>query len=220
MSKTEPAIRVLVVEDESIVAADLQDCLVNLGYVIAGATDNGPEAIALAARLQPDVILMDIMLAGTMSGTEAAEQIRRQLAVPVIYLTANSNASTFMDARQTAPYGYLIKPFDPVLLQTNIEIVVFRHRMEKEREELIQKLETALAEVKTLQGMLPICSCCKAVRDDQGYWSRIETYIVKHTNANFSHGYCPQCAVDQLEKAGVEVPAEMQSEARAQKARS
>jgi PAS domain S-box-containing protein len=87
-----------------------------------------------------------------------------------------------------------------------IEIITARKERDVEREKLIADLQTALAEVKTLSGMLPICASCKKVRDDQGYWNQIETYIARHTAATFSHGLCPHCLVKEYEAGGVPVP--------------
>lgn len=83
--------------------------------------------------------------------------------------------------------------------------IVGRKQHQAEREKLIVELQTALAEVHTLSGLLPICADCKKIRDDKGYWSQIETYITKHSDASFSHGYCPQCAINALELSGVPV---------------
>lgn len=186
--------RILVVEDEVIVSADLQDQLVKLGYEIAGAAVAGEEAIEKAHALSPDLVLMDIMLKGRMDGIEAAHQIRNSLHVPVIFLTANSNDSVLDRAKVSEPFGYLLKPFDQRSLKSNIEMALYKGRMDREREELIRQLQEALAQVKTLSGLLPICAWCKNVRDDQGYWLRVEEYIQAHSEAKFSHGLCPDCA--------------------------
>jgi len=95
------------------------------------------------------------------------------------------------------------KPTQYLAIRTEI---TKRKQVEQERERLIEELTGALAEVKTLSGMLPICASCKKVRDDKGYWNQLEAYISKHTEAQFSHGYCPLCAVKMLEDAGVDVP--------------
>ncbi|HEV2693483.1 MAG TPA: response regulator [Verrucomicrobiae bacterium] len=87
-----------------------------------------------------------------------------------------------------------------------VEIITERKEREAEREKLITDLQAALAEVKTLSGMLPICASCKKVRDDHGYWSQIETYIARHTAATFSHGLCPHCLVKEYEAGGLPVP--------------
>jgi hypothetical protein len=81
-----------------------------------------------------------------------------------------------------------------------------RKRVEAERERLIEDLQRALAEVKTLSGLLPICMVCKKVRDDHGYWNQIEAYISRHTHAQFTHGCCPACAIKMHEEMGIPVP--------------
>jgi CheY-like chemotaxis protein len=213
MKSNLPKSRILVVEDEAIVSADIQDRLQALGYEVVGSADTGADAIKQAAELKPDLILMDIMLKGDMMGTEAASRIRSQLHLPIIYLTANSNDETFLKARDTEPFGFILKPFEEATMRVNIEIALYKHRMEREREELIRQLQAALAEVKTLSGMLPICCTCKKVRDDRGYWNQIETYIKQHSSVTFSHGYCQECAVKYFEESGLEVPAQLRAEA-------
>jgi CheY-like chemotaxis protein len=203
--------RILVVEDEAIVSADIQDRLEGLGYVVAGTADTGEAAIQQASELKPDLILMDIMLKGDMTGTEAANQIRSQLQLPIIYLTANSNDDTFIRARDTEPFGFILKPFEEATLRVNIEIALYKHRLEREREELIRQLQVALAEVKTLSGMLPICCNCKKIRDEKGYWIKVENYIAEHSTASFSHGYCNECATKFLEESGLEVPVNLRA---------
>lgn len=189
-----PNPRILVVEDEVIVSADLQDQLVNLGYQIAGAAVSGEEAIEKARSLSPDLVLMDIMLKGQMDGIEAAAHIRDELRLPVIFLTANSNDSVLERAKISEPFGYLLKPFDQRSLKSNIEMALYKARSDREREELIRQLQEALMQVKMLSGLLPICAWCKNVRDDNGYWKRVEDYIQEHSEAKFSHGLCPDCA--------------------------
>lgn len=186
--------RILVVEDEAIVAADLQDRLGALGYEIAGWATTGEEAIALAREEKPDLVLMDIMLRGAMNGIEAARIVRDTEHLPVIFLTANSNDAVLSEAKFSEPFAYLLKPFEERQLRTNIEMALYKNKMEQEREGLIRELREALAKVKTLSGLLPICAWCKSVRDDTGYWSRVEQYLEKHSEARFSHGVCPDCA--------------------------
>ena len=185
--------RILVVEDEAIVAADVQDRLRALGYDIAGWVDSAEEAIRTATELRPDLVLMDIVLKTDMPGTEAANHIRTKLRLPVIYLTASSSMQMFERARDTDPFGYIIKPFEEAMLRANIEIALYKHRMEREREDLIGKLEKALAEVKTLSGLIPICAWCKNVRNDENYWQSVEHYVLSRTSANFTHCICPGC---------------------------
>jgi CheY-like chemotaxis protein len=196
----------LVVEDEAIVSADIQDRLGALGYDVVDAADSGQGAIEKATALKPDLVLMDIMLKGDMMGTEAARHIRTELQLPVVYLTANSNDATFLHARKTEPFGFILKPFEEATLKVNIELALYKHQMEREREDLVLKLQAALAEVKTLSGLLPICCSCKKIRDDQGYWTKLETYITKYSNAEFTHSYCNECATTFCLQNGLELP--------------
>ena len=125
--------RILIVEDENIVAKDIQIRLEKFGYEVPGMASSGEVAIRKAEETQPDLVLMDIMLKGQMTGVEAAEQIRSQLDIPVIYLTAYSDSATLERAKVTEPFGYVLKPFEEKELHTAIEISLYRHRMEVER---------------------------------------------------------------------------------------
>lgn len=125
-------IRILVVEDESIVSKDIQHSLERLGYEIAGAATTGEKAIELAKEETPDVVLMDIMLKGEMNGIEAANQIKNNLRVPVIFLTAYADDATLGKAKITEPHGYILKPFKEVDLNTSIEMALYKHRKEEE----------------------------------------------------------------------------------------
>jgi PAS domain S-box-containing protein len=123
--------RVLIVEDEYIVTMDLQRRLPGLGYVIAGCTDHGEEAVRLTGELQPNLVLMDIRLKGEMDGVTAAEQIRTRFQLPVVYLTAYADEPTLSRARVTEPFGYILKPFDERDLRTVIEMALYKHQVER-----------------------------------------------------------------------------------------
>lgn len=118
--------KVLIVEDELLVSADIEESLEILGYTVVGAVATGKDAIASVEKQLPDVILMDIMLKGDMTGIEAANIIRKKHDVPIIYLTANADVGTIEKAKTSLPYGYIIKPFTEKDLQTNIEIARFK----------------------------------------------------------------------------------------------
>ncbi|MFB2836314.1 EAL domain-containing protein [Floridanema evergladense] len=133
----EPA-KILIVEDEAIVAIDLQTTLEDLEYIVTAVVESGEMAIEKARETQPDLILMDIRLAGQVDGIEAAEVIRSQLDIPVIYLTAYSDKETLNRARLTLPFGYLIKPFEDRELQTTIEMALYKHQIEKQLRENTQ----------------------------------------------------------------------------------
>jgi DNA-binding LytR/AlgR family response regulator len=128
MSKT----TVLVVEDESIVSKDIQQSLTKLGYNVVGSSSTGEKAIALASELKPDIVLMDIMLKGAITGIDAAAEIKSNEGIPVIFLTAYADEGTLAKAKVTEPYGYIIKPFKEIDLHTSIEMALYKHKKETE----------------------------------------------------------------------------------------
>lgn len=197
-------ISILVVEDEAIVSADIQDRLKTFGYAVSAAADTGAAALRLAGETKPDLVLMDINLNGELDGIETARLIRERHQLPVVYLSAYSDSETLDRAKITQPFGYLLKPLEERELVTTIEMAVYKHRMEQERERLLHDLEKALEEVKTLRGLLPICCECKKIRDEDGAWEQMEAYVTTRTGARFSHGYCPECfdrAIQELDSA-------------------
>ncbi len=135
-------IKVLVVEDESIVSKDIQYSLTKLGYEVVGASATGEKAIELAFSERPDIVLMDIMLKGEMNGVEAAEIIRKELKKPVIFLTAYADGGTLNKAKLAEPYGYIIKPFKEIDLHTTIEIALHKHQKEREIEKELDYLNS------------------------------------------------------------------------------
>jgi diguanylate cyclase (GGDEF)-like protein/PAS domain S-box-containing protein len=120
--------RILIVEDESIVALDIQDRLESLGYEVPATVASGEMAVEMAGVLDPDLVLMDIHLQGQMDGIEAAEQIRQRFGMPVVYVTANADHPTVQRAKLTEPFGYIIKPFDERELHTTIEMALYKHQ--------------------------------------------------------------------------------------------
>ncbi|MEW6303881.1 MAG: response regulator [Verrucomicrobiota bacterium] len=189
----QPKATILIVEDEGIVAADIQDRLQRMGYAVCGIAANGTQAIQMAEALRPNLVLMDIVLKGALDGIQAGDLIRGRQQLPIIYLTANSDRETIERAKLTEPFGYLLKPFDERDLETTIEVGLYKHRMEAERLRLVRELQETLRQAKTLAGLLPICAGCKKIRDDQGFWQQVEHYLQAHSNAEFSHGLCPDC---------------------------
>lgn len=118
--------KILIVEDEILVATDIEESLESLGYTVQGIADTGLKAINSVEKELPDLVLMDINLKGEMTGIEAARTIIQKHDVPIIYLTANADIDTVNKAKVALPYGYIIKPFTDKDLQTNIEIAIFK----------------------------------------------------------------------------------------------
>ncbi|HKQ31974.1 MAG TPA: response regulator [Thermodesulfobacteriota bacterium] len=137
-------IKVMIVEDEIIVAKHIEDSLQNLGYLVTGIVSSGEDAVEHAAEFHPDIALMDIMLGGETDGISAAEMIRKRHSIPVIFLTAYSNEKTIQRAKTAKPYGYILKPFEETDLFTSIEIALHKHRIERK---LVEETENALAAI-------------------------------------------------------------------------
>jgi DNA-binding NarL/FixJ family response regulator len=127
------ATRILLVEDERLVALSLTRQLESLGYEVVGRAASGRAAIEKAGQLRPDVVLMDIRLAGEMDGIEAAAEILKQFELPVIYLTAFSNHDILERAKVTEPLGYILKPYEDRELHVVIETALYRYRVTRER---------------------------------------------------------------------------------------
>ncbi len=136
--------QIMVVEDESIVAEDMKAMLEGFGYAVPAVAFSGEEAVKKALDTQPDLVLMDIVLKGQMSGVEAVEHIRSRCNIPVVYVTAYADEKTVRRAKVTEPFGYLLKPFDARELQTTIEIALYKHQMDKKLQESEQWLSTTL----------------------------------------------------------------------------
>ncbi len=124
-------IKILIVEDENIIALNIKKKLKSFGYAVPAIVSTGEEAVKMAEIISPDLILMDIMLKGDMDGVKAAEEIKKRFSIPVIYLTAYSDDKVLDRAKVTEPYGYIVKPFKAIDLRSNIEMALYRHSMQK-----------------------------------------------------------------------------------------
>ncbi len=139
--------KILIVEDESIVALNIKNRLEELGYAVVAMLNSGEAALQVVANNRPDLVLMDIKLKGTVDGIEAAALIRSRFQIPVVYLTAYSDEETVDRAKFTEPYGYILKPFEARDLCTTIEVSLHKHRMERQLREREQWLATTLKSI-------------------------------------------------------------------------
>jgi PAS domain S-box-containing protein len=139
--------KVLVCEDERIVAREIQDRLIKLGYTVTAIVSSGEQAIQKAAELAPDLVLMDIRIKGDMDGIETTREIQNAFDIPVIYLTAYADENTLERAKITEPFGYILKPFKEKELHATIEIALSKHRMERKLKEREQWLTTVLKSI-------------------------------------------------------------------------
>jgi len=155
------------------------------------------------------VVITDVKMP-IMTGLEMAKLIKEEYPrIKVILTTAHSDTSYLLDAIAQGVDAYVIKPveFDKLYaaIDSCIETILVQRALRKEQEDkdqLLKELKAALAEVRTLRGIIPICSCCKKIRDDKGFWDRVENYVAKHSYAKFSHSFCPECFEAEMKKFG------------------
>ena len=310
--------RILIVDDDRLRARELEATTVACGFVVAGIASSGREAIAMAAEIKPQLVLMDVVLGGDMDGLQAAEEIRRHALIPIVFTADADDEVTLGHLSEIQPFGHVAKPVSAQELGVHVETalqddsgrnpisekeerffhvsidmlccldftgyfkrlnpaweralgftiqelmsrpfidfvhpddrertlkqnrsvrtggqalafenryickdgsyrwllwnavadvdnrviysaardVTERRRAEEERNALVLQLQAALAEVRTLREILPICSYCKKIRDDENYWQTVEGYMSQTTGMKFSHGICPTCYVSEVE---------------------
>ena len=147
-----------------------------------------------------DVVITDLGLPDGDGLNTVAELHKQAPHLPLIVLTRNEDEATALQAIKMGAQDYLPKDrLEGIWFARTINYAI-------ERQRLTQQLQEALEKVKTLSGLLPICAGCKKIRDDKGYWSQIETYILEHTEASFTHGLCPECGKQWLAEAGIAQP--------------
>lgn len=197
---TKRAVRVVIAEDDYLVSKEISRAVKKIGHEVVAEVSTGEEAIEKTCELDPDVVLMDIQMPG-MDGLQASKDIQVRCPTPVVVLTAYESQDLVERASDTGVGAYLTKPPNPLEVERAITISMARHSDMMTCRELYEKLsertrelEKALSEIKTLKGLLPICTVCKKVRDDQGYWEQIEVYVQARSEAEFSHSICPECA--------------------------
>jgi len=213
---------ILIVDDEPVSVEMLSNLLEGEYKVIMA--HSGQETLEIVSRIIPDLILLDILMPvmDGYEVFRIIKRKPELKDVPVLFITALGEAECESEGLELGAADYIIKPFNSALVRLRVKNhlelkrqrdllttkaeelqrlnselaheVTERRYVQLANEELIKELRNAMAEVKTLSGLLPICSSCKQVRDDQGYWSRIETYLSKHTDISFSHGLCKECA--------------------------
>lgn len=200
---------ILIVEDNAVESEYLELILSEQGHNVVGRADNGKRALELTLELEPDAIVMDIEMP-VVDGLTAAHQIQELLPTPVVILTAHDDVELAEEASQVGVGAYVTKPASPDALARALAIAVARHQdliklraLVAELEEQKAGLEKALADNKALRGIIPICSYCKRIRDDAGYWQKVEAYLADQSDVSFTHGMCPECFAGVKKRHGV-----------------
>lgn len=185
--------RILAVDDEPI-NIQLIKAALKEDYDFLTAM-NGHEAVEQLELYKPDIILLDVLMP-ELNGFEVCSIIKadeRYVDIPIIFMTALDTHEGALQGLELGAVDYLTKPVNIELLKLRVR----NHLVMKEQRDLLEeqniKLEAALAQVKMLEGIIPICSYCKKIRDDKNSWHQLEEYISNHSEALFSHGICPEC---------------------------
>ena len=190
-----PAPRILIVDDVPRNVQLLASLLAREGYQLVAAVD-GAQALESIREELPDLVLLDVMMPG-MDGFEVCRHLKQDPAtaeIPVIVLTARTEPEDLVHGFEVGAVDYVSKPFTATELLARVRThLALKGALDRERA-LRMQLESALANVKLLSGLIPICASCKKIRDDQGFWLQVEAYVAAHSEATFSHGICPDCA--------------------------
>ena len=156
---------------------------------------DGAEALTFLKNVKPDLILLDIIMPN-INGFEVCTALKSSpdtKDIPIIFMSSMTDTDEIVKGFQLGAVDYIKKPFNPLEVLVRVRTHVELKRTKDSQQKLITELQNALAEVKTLRGILPICSYCKKIRDDKGYWEQVENYIYKYSGTEFSHGICPDC---------------------------
>ena len=187
--------RVVIAEDDAVSRRILETLLGKWGYEVTTTLDGEAAWNALQEPGAPSLAILDIMMPG-IDGLELCRRLRqspRSIPPYIILLTGNHGVRAIVEGIEAGADDYLTKPYDRDELRVRVQVGARIVALQTKLAEQVQQLEAALGHVKQLQGILPICSYCKKVRNDSNYWQHVESYITDHSQAEFSHGICPPC---------------------------
>lgn len=187
--------KILIAEDDEVSRRILQLTLAAAGHEVI-TTQNGAAAWAILEKDDsPALAILDWMMPD-MDGLEVCRLVRQQLTVTPVYiilLTAKANKADVVQGLEAGANDYILKPFNRDELHARVQVGETVVNLQQNLAARVKELEKSLAQVKLLQGILPICSYCKDIRDDQNYWQQLETYVSTHSETQFSHSICPTC---------------------------
>lgn len=214
--------KIMIVDDDVALQMVLERSLTSLNYEVVGVANSGEEAIRMAEALNPELILMDIVMPGSMDGITAAKVIREKSDAAVMFITGFGEPEHIERAKALEPFGYIMKPFDKIEIRAAIEIALNKRTMERklkqtvealketnrnleqeiskrrlaeeEKDKAIATLRNTILKINTLKSLLPVCAACKRVKDAKGRWCSIEDYLSVPSRADFTHDICPECA--------------------------
>ena len=191
-----PKIRVLVVDDAVVVRKLITATLERDPELeVVGVAAHGRIALQKIPQVNPDLLTLDVEMP-ELDGLATLREVRKlypKLAVIMFSTLTEKGAAATLDALALGANDYVAKPFDPGELLARVEVGRHMVEMQDTLAGKIEELRQAVNQIKTLRGIVPICANCKKIRDDRGYWNQVEVYVRDHTEAEFSHGICPDC---------------------------
>jgi sigma-B regulation protein RsbU (phosphoserine phosphatase) len=191
-------VRILIAEDDPVTRRILESNLGRLGWDVIIAPDGSAAWHLLETRRgkdAPELVLLDWMMPG-MDGIEICRKLRSTAGFELIYvilLTSRSEKEDLAMGLMAGANDYITKPFDPAELEARVRVGQRMVKLQTSLATRIHELEEALNEVKRLQGLLPICSYCKKIRNEANYWEQVEAYLGSHSEVKLTHGVCPDC---------------------------
>ena len=187
--------RVLIAEDDAVSRRLLEATLAKWGYEVVVTTDGLQALEVLSQPDAPSLAILDWMMPG-LDGAQVcikARELAGERLLYMILLTAKGRKEDIVEGLTAGADDYVVKPFDRSELKARINAGERILRLQAELASRVKELELALTNVKLLQGLLPICCYCKKIRDDKNYWQQVDTYVADHSEAQFTHGICPDC---------------------------
>ncbi|MFQ5809349.1 MAG: PleD family two-component system response regulator [Armatimonadota bacterium] len=187
--------RILVAEDDAVYRRLLERTLAKWGYEVVVASDGFEAWELLRGEDRPHLAILDWMMPG-IDGPEVCRRVRTAddpQPTYIILLTAKNGAEDIVSGLQAGADDYIAKPANREELRVRVRVGARLVELQLSLAARVRELEDALAQVKQLHGLLPICSYCKRIRDDRNYWQQVESYIAQRSDAEFTHGICPDC---------------------------
>lgn len=203
--------KILIAEDDPISRVVLERTLTNWGHEVVVVCDGQSAWDILQRGDAPKLAILDWMMP-LIDGLEVCRRVRalaRSEPTYIIFLTAKHQKDDIASGLDSGANDYVTKPFDRRELRARLDVGERMTKLQRDLAERVHSLEAALEQIRQLQMLLPICSYCKNVRDDQNYWQKLDTYFAKHSDVQFSHGICPDCyrdvVVPEMAAQGIEL---------------